>query len=245
MAENWTNTDIKNGISEVTLNSWNDFSEFIDTEMLDFRNYIYRGHKTEEWLLEPTLNRLAKSKTKANLKEVRDEHIQKFRYALRGRIKDSVKYKNDDELWALGQHNGLATPLLDWTSSPYVAAYFSLIEPREKKGYSLVYTIDENAINSFNDLEIVNPITDENTRLINQSGLFVKVLTNQDIEKMFRRKFKDVTTIYKMIKIKIPNNDREIALRSLNRMNINHNTLFPDIQGASIHCNNEIQIDKY
>ena len=245
MAENWTRTNIKNGICEFTLSSWNDFSEFIDTEMLDYKNYIYRGHKSEKWLLEPTLNRLVKSKTKASLKEIRDEHLLKFRYALRGRIKDSVKYKDEDELWALGQHNGLATPLLDWTSSPYVAAYFSLIEPREEDGYSFVYTINENSIDEFRDLKIVNPITDENTRLINQSGLFVKVLTNQDIEKMYRRKYKEVTNEFEMIKIKIPNKDREIALRSLNRMNINHNTLFPDIQGASIHCNNEIEIDKY
>ena len=245
MARKWTNETPQDGIGTFTLTSWNYFSDFIDKEMLDFRNYIYRGHMNEEWLLEPTLNRLVPKKTKAELTKIREEHLHKFRYALRGRVKDSSRYTDDDELWALGQHNGLATPLLDWTLSPYVAAYFSLFEHREKNGYSVVYSINKNAIDDFNDLKVINPITDENTRLINQSGLFIKVLTNQDLEKMFKQKYKGNIKEYMMIKIRIPNKHRETALRSLNRMNINHNTLFPDIQGASIYCNTDIEIKEY
>lgn len=245
MKREWIEEEPIDGIGITTLTSWNYFSDYIDKEMLDFRNYIYRGHMNEKWLLEPTLNRLAPKKTKAELSKIREQHLDKFRYALRGRVQDSSRYTNDDELWALGQHNGLATPLLDWTLSPYVAAYFSLFEQRNKEGYSIVYAINKDIINDFNDLKIVNPITDENTRLINQSGLFVKVLTNQDLERMFRRKYKGNTAEYQMIKIRIPNKHREIALRSLNRMNINHNTLFPDIQGASIYCNTDIEIKEY
>ena len=245
MARKWIKETPKDGIGTFTLTSWNYFSDFIDKEMLDFRNYIYRGHMNEEWLLEPTLNRLVPKKTKAELSEIRKEHLNNFRYALRGRVQNSNRYTDNDELWALGQHNGLATPLLDWTLSPYVAAYFSLFEQRGKDGYCIVYSINKDSIVNFNDLKVVNPITDENTRLINQSGLFIKVLTNQDLEKMFKIKYKGNTTEYEMIKIRIPNKHREIALRSLNRMNINHNTLFPDIQGASIYSNTVIEIEEY
>lgn len=215
--------------------------------MLDFKAYIYRGHKNTNWLLEPTINRLVKGKSISTLNAKSKEHLENFRFALRGRVKDSKKYLEDDnEIWAIGQHHGLATPLLDWTSSPYVAAYFAFFEKDDSDtDYRVIYSINQNSIDDFKDLEIVRPLTDENSRLINQSGLFIKVSSNEDIESLIKKKHKGFSKEFHILKVKIPNKDRAIALRSLNRMNINHNTLFPDFQGASIFCNTNLEIDKY
>ncbi len=246
MSDKWVKSGVKDGVGTFVLNSWNDFSNFIDTEMLDFREYIYRGHQNENWELEPTFNRNVSAKSKTKLTRLRKAHLENFRYALRGRIPDSNKYINEDELWALGQHHGLATPLLDWTNSPYVAAYFSYFESNEyDTDYRVVYALDRDSIDEINDLIIVNPITDDNKRLINQSGLFVKQLTYKDIESLIATKFKGNDVNYYLIKVKIPNENRETALRSLNRMNINHNTLFPDIEGASVFCNTDLDIENY
>jgi hypothetical protein len=47
----------------------------------------------------------------------------------RGRTK--IPFSSPDiEHWAIGQHHKLKTPLMDWTASPYVAAYFALREKR-------------------------------------------------------------------------------------------------------------------
>ncbi len=47
------------------------------------------------------------------------------------------------------------------------------------------------------------------------------------------------------IKITMPDSNREEALKSLNRMNINHLTLFPDLFGASVFCNTDFEIIGY
>lgn len=48
-----------------------------------------------------------------------------------------------------------------------------------------------------------------------------------------------------LIKVKIPNELRESMLIVLNRMNINHLTLFPDLEGASLYANMALKINKY
>ena len=47
------------------------------------------------------------------------------------------------------------------------------------------------------------------------------------------------------MKFVLPNDDREEALSGLNRMNINYSTLFPDLYGASRHCNLTLQLPDY
>jgi hypothetical protein len=48
-----------------------------------------------------------------------------------------------------------------------------------------------------------------------------------------------------LMKISIPKTAAKDCLRYLNRMNINHSTLFPDLYGASQFCNMELNIPKY
>ena len=50
------------------------------------------------------------------------------------------------------------------------------------------------------------------------------------------------STVYELIKISIPDEERDECLRMLDRMNINHLSLFPDVYGASHHCNMALQI---
>lgn len=129
--EKWEWRDPENGIGSVLLTSWQSFLEFIYAEMLDYETYIWRGQRNSNWELESTLDRLIRT---ANIKKAKQydfsqKHLEQFKFATRGRRGQNPRaIETENEWWALGQHHGLATPLLDWTTSPFVAAYFAFID---------------------------------------------------------------------------------------------------------------------
>src|SRR5207245_11317339 len=94
-------------------------------------------------------------------------------------------------------------------------------------------------------IEFVRPMSDENPRLISQGGVFSRGPDGQDLETWIRANFKGEQDGYILMKILIPDADRESCLRSLNRMNINHLSLFPDLYGAAKFCNTSSEITKY
>jgi hypothetical protein len=249
--------NIVDGISEITIESMLDFNTIVNG-MLDFPHYVWRGQKDSKWLLEPTLNRVIKN-TNGDHASVIEKHLARFRYATRGRRGNNPRNDlTNDEWWALGQHHGLSTPLLDWTSSPYVAAFFSFSEENQIKEneYSVVYALNKNQVEiqskqlsdevfTVDDvIKFIKPFSDDNPRLLNQSGLFTNGPIGIDLESWVRTYFKNSKKAV-LMKIKIPNTQRVDFLKSLNRMNINHLTLFPDLEGSSMFSNMAIKIAKY
>ena len=67
---------------------------------------IYRGHRRHEWQLTPTLGRY----TEAGVIQEKqaERQLNEFRYAMRGRGAAFARDEEENELWAYGQHHGLA-----------------------------------------------------------------------------------------------------------------------------------------
>jgi hypothetical protein len=233
--------------------NWDELFAMINEYFADWPAYIFRGHAQSDWLLESTLTRALKKKAKDNDPLFKDylvkEHLEMFNIEVRGRRGLNPQKLSENELWALGQHFGLYTPLLDWTHSPYVALFFALTS-QEKSSTGLrtlwallssdIEDISEwykNEKSSFSNLTVglINPILDENSRLVNQNGLFTKLSIENDIEKwvLHGPEFNWVT----LIKIDFPERIRAKALSFLNLMNINYSSLFPDLFGSSMNCN--------
>jgi hypothetical protein len=255
--------DMVSGRIPVTrLESWKSFAELLESDFFDRHGvqFIYRGHRRHDWSLLPTLGRVTENGIVSD--ELANQQMNKFRLAVRGRLPDNSLLDGatadaDDELWAVGQHYGLMTPLLDWTHSPFVALFFAFakedLQGEEDNPYRAIYVLNKSFVSDpvqCPDIQLLEPRKDDHGRLVSQAGLFTYSPTDSTIENKLIEiisKFEefqvadegteaDVLANY-ICKIYVRNDDREGCLKYLRRMNVHHASLFPDLLGASDYCN--------
>ena len=231
---------------------WQELTFTIDDHFTHYNNYIYRGQADADWKLESTLARALRDNYRKPSKRegAAGPHFKRFKENIRGRTRIDLDNSSEDEIWSLGQHFGLNTPLLDWTRSPYVALFFSFLGPC-KSGKRALWALLESDLDEINmtkknkrsKVYVVNPLTHYNERLVNQRGLFLHIPLSIELEKWVRnaKTFKWVT----MYKIVFPDSIKNQALSALNNMNINHLSLFPDLHGSSLYTNYQLEIEPY
>ncbi|MGA8150329.1 MAG: FRG domain-containing protein [Terriglobales bacterium] len=258
------------GLVAYRLASWSNFFDFIETEIFGFsetskHDYIWRGQRRADWSLSSSLDRIFDKLGLSGatpLEEIAAAHLERFKYATRGRRGPNAADPEslvENEWWALGQHFGLATPLLDWTRSPFAAAYFAFEElATDATDYRVVYGLDCLAVKRRNEpiqqgpsldekkerppvLDVVDPMYDENARLVSQGGLFTRAPIGVPVDQWIAKAFEGSPSAV-LLRIEIPNADRLTCLRALNRMNINHLSLFPDLSGASRSTNLKLEL---
>jgi len=107
--------------------------------------WIFRGHQDTGWALAPSLERVAHGRFGHPF----EEHAY-IEWRLRRRFERSVhrfvqrvpRRDDDIEWWALMQHHGAPTRLLDWTYSFYIALFFG-IERADRGLTSAVWAVDQ------------------------------------------------------------------------------------------------------
>lgn len=179
----------------------------------------------------------------------------------------------------------MATPLLDWTKSPFVAAFFAFIETdTQQTTHRAIFALHQPTIEKVAnkkcgvenkrrkkqreesiktgeplrglsgamaisdvppELIFIRPFSDENQRLLNQNGLFTRSMTKESIESWVSNNLPPDDNDMTLIKFLIPDTERKKCLQTLNRMNINPLSLFPDLSGASKFCNLHSEIKNY
>lgn len=184
----WPDFDLQNNnidgrVPVCCVEDWQSFERLIEAEHehLGAGERIYRGQRRFDWQIAATLTR--EFGGGAIPTDVSRRLLNRFQLAMRGRGTD-MNGNDENEVWAFGQHFGLATPLLDWTESPFVALFFAFAQeddPAEKANDSrAVFTLNRGLIEDLLPELFFEPALGENARLVNQAGLFTVTPSGDD-----------------------------------------------------------------
>lgn len=216
--------------------------------------FIYRGQRDTDWLLESSIVRRSK-----NSRKNYSEHLENFRQLARGKLseqsllKKTQEYEYLNELWAVGQHMGLYTPLLDWSKNFYVGLFFAFIEEKSST-YRAVYRTNQNFFYRGEGYisECFIPYSDPVGRINAQQGLFITqqgiLNLNNAIERIdsgnLEEAEKRINKIYLAVKFYIRSSLRNEILNYLKHIGISYETVYPDLLGAIKKANSDFDENK-
>ena len=250
-------------------NSWPELRDQLDR--LSDGHWIFRGQENAAWGLTSTLHRQLKGRKVRpelwNAQERRTIRIftRKAHLFLPSLPRDLLEWL------ALMQHHGAPTRVLDFTWSPYVAAFFALDNAIAD---AAIWALDASVLNADKNpalrtsnkvlppapyppeddpyfgyfleskkrtAHILSPFV-MNQRLIAQSGTFlVPTVLDAPLDELLLEREDTARALCKLEIATAKVRDR--AMRHLYRMNINQATLFPGLDGLARSMAQELEIN--
>lgn len=211
--------------------SWTQFK----SEIKENGKYWYRG-QPNIFKLRTSYHRSGRADlVRYNLCDVRNFHNEYSNGGEDFDLRVDVEYLS---LLYLAQHYGKDTPLLDWTRSPYIAAYFAFYKKTESE-YVTIFQFDQVKWLYDNNIQVkyiqfplpsltlLEPRpSDTNKRALPQKSVSM-FSTIDDIQTFITRREAELKTKYLKV-VKIAATEREKVLIDLELMGINNASLLPD-----------------
>jgi hypothetical protein len=252
-------------MEEYKCDSWSDFFSKVELLKSKHGNFVlggkkypvrilYRGQADSSWPLTTTLERMSSNKYKTISDYTRlvckvapkaaimsgrtfelsdpSKHDKEVR---QGEIEGISPFVLGYPLWVYLRHHGFPSPLLDWTLSPFIAAFFALEQDLQNIESAAIYAyieFPEGAKSYLGDETIVTTMTHEveaHPRHFLQQCQYTLahryesgLLHFHEHREVFEKSAGDQDVLLRIV---IPRQLRQEALKSLNELNINHFSL--------------------
>jgi hypothetical protein len=251
----------------IYVDTWEEFESKLDSIYKSYPynkkdSFLFRGHASSCWKLETTLERKCR-KNISLLEYCRFILIVKPKIeSLTGKewniqFEDVEKFHRDKinnyymifatlpayEYMVYLRHHGFPCPLLDWSKSPYTAAYFAVTDTKEdEEGYFSIYVYLEYIRKLYGGTGAKTG--DPNDPLVQSQGEYIRthrrhylqqskytICTICQDNKVYFANHEDTLSQNtknqeKLWKINIPSNQKKAFISKLETMNINSYSLF-------------------
>jgi hypothetical protein len=226
-------------------NSWEKFKQWATQSRQNLDAAVYRGHGNRAFQLQTSLHRAGICR----LDRYCAETLQQFHAQAEAAL-DLRLNMNDGGDYAvvlgLGQHHGLPTPLLDWTESPYIAAFFAFADAIESAAsrpdatHVRIFALTNTFLNMASPPIVVLPYISpyalalaipprHNQRLQAQQGRFL--VTNVVDLELYVRGLEAKVGKRLLHAIDVPISAASEALEDLAFMGVTAATMFPGLDG--------------
>lgn len=236
-----TQTKEDSELAARSLRTWTAFKVYVNG--LDRQRYVFRGQEDNRWRLRSTFYRTGR----ANMERFVTRDIAALQKALSTLTRYNFDLRNPTHYAAfinLAQHHGYPTPLLDWTWSPYVAAFFGyrkLSSERVKRGSKVrIFKFDMREWNKLRQLDKVFParphvsvldaLAFDNPRVIPQQA--ISTISNVDDIEAYIHSVEQLQGKIYLEAIDLPARDRQGVMEELALMGVTAGSLFPGLDGA-------------
>jgi hypothetical protein len=240
VATSRTRDGVPSSLKPTTTKGWEGFKKVVNA--LEQKRYIYRGQENNTWRLRTSFHRTGR----ADLERFARDDISDLNRTFSALSHHVFDLRDENHYAAfihLAQHHGYPTPLLDWTWSPYVAAFFAFrnIKKTDKsRKRTRIFKLDlaewvklPRAGKLFGfppNATILNPLAFGNARAIPQQS--ISIVSNVDDIETHIESVELVQKKRYLEAFDLAASERDYVMKELALMGITAGALFPGLDGA-------------